>query len=277
MRRKHLAVAYKRHPLADLHVPSNHVAIHWFGQNSFAVKNPQGTVFFVDPYFPHSRPADVFIHAQPPLDESTLPTDLVLLTHDHGDHTCLESLKRIHQSWRRAEIAGPMESIQKIQAEKSMREARLATISEGENLEAAGLMVRAFLSKPLAGDPAAGIDPPDSTHLGFVVETAGMKLYFTGDEINTFAEHEELIRPIAALKPDIGFLVTHPTEGEFPDFQGSVKMARLLGLRTAVPSHYACFVKRTYDPAEWAAQFGEGDPQTLIIPYNTHVLYPNGD
>jgi L-ascorbate metabolism protein UlaG (beta-lactamase superfamily) len=270
-----LTPAHRHHPLADLRVPDGHVAIHWFGQNSFAVKNPHGVVFQVDPYFPHARPSDVFIHSRPPLDESTLPTHLVLLTHVHGDHTCLESLDRICKSWPNVRIVGPEESVEKIRAEAGMKDSPLTAIREGESAEAAGVIVHAFLSKPAKGDPAAGIGPPDSTHLGYVVETAGMKLYFTGDEIATFAEHEQLVRPIAALKPEIGFLVTHPTEGEFPCFQGSVKMARLLGLRTAVPSHYACFVKRTYDPAGWAAGFSAGDPQPLIIPYNTHVLYPN--
>ncbi len=267
--------SHKSHPLSDLTVQHNRVAIHWFGQNSFAVKNSQGTIFLTDPYFPHTRPPDVFIQSQPPLDESSLPTDLVLLTHAYGDHTCPESLERIHQSWPSARIVGPRESIEKIRAETGIKESQLTSIKEGESAEAFGINVHAFLSKPAGGDPAAGISPPNSTHLGYVVETGGMKLYFSGDEISTFADHEKLVGPVAAMKPKIGFLVTHPTEGEFPDFRGSVEMARLLGLQTAVPSHYACFVKRTYDPLAWAAQFGDADPKPLIIPYNSHVLYPD--
>jgi hypothetical protein len=107
-----------------------------------------------------------------------------------------------------------------------------------------------------------------------VVEIERIKLYFSGDPINTFAEHDELIRPIALHKPDIGFLTNHPTEGEFPFFDGCVKMARKIGLKHAVPSHRACFVKRDYDPNAWAAQFPAGDPQPLIIPRNSYILYP---
>ena len=33
---------------------------------------------------------------------------------------------------------------------------------------------------------------------------------------------------LAALKPDIGFLTTHPTEGEFPFFADSVRLAQKL-------------------------------------------------
>jgi L-ascorbate metabolism protein UlaG (beta-lactamase superfamily) len=134
--------------------------------------------------------------------------------------------------------------------------------------------IHSFYSKPPAGDPQANIPPPDSTHLGYVLELGGLKLYISGDAINTLADHDELLGPIAALRPDIGFLTTHPTEGEFPFFEGSLRMARKLGLRTAVPSHYACFAKRTYDPKQWAALFGPGDPKPLIIPWNSHVIYP---
>ena len=73
--------------------------------------------------------------------------------------------------------------------------------------------------------------------------------------------------------PDIGFLTTHPNEGEFPYFDGSVKTALKLGLKAAVPAHYECFVKRTYDPQEWAAQFPADGPQTVIIPYNGSTVY----
>ena len=134
-------------------------------------------------------------------------------------------------------------------------------------------MVHAVHSKPPDGDPQAGIRPPDVAHLGYVIEIEGIRLYVTGDMTNTFADHDEWIAPVAALRPDIGFLTTHPTEGEFPFFEGSILLARKLGLKTAVPAHYACFAKRTYDPREWAALLAGGDPKPLIIPWNSHVVY----
>jgi hypothetical protein len=75
------------------------------------------------------------------------------------------------------------------------------------------------------------------------------------------------------LRPDIGFLTTHPSEGEFPFFAGSARTAQKLGLRTAVPSHYQCFVKRNYDPQAWVAAFPQDGPELVIIPYNRHVIY----
>lgn len=261
-------------PLSTLSVPPGHVAVHWFEQSCYAVKDAAGTVLQVDPYFPRERAPERFIHAQPPLDETTLPTDFVLLTHSHGDHTWPESISRIWQAFPHCRFVGPQESIDKILAETAVFPAHTQVIQAGETVELAGFTVHAVYAKPPAGDPAAGIQPPDVTHLGYVVVVDGVRLYFSGDPIHNFPDHPALTQPVAALQPHIGFLTTHPSEGEFPFFAGSVQMAQAVGLRHAVPAHRACFVKRDYDPQEWVAQFPAGGPSPLIIPYNSHILYP---
>ena len=128
-------------------------------------------------------------------------------------------------------------------------------------------------AKPPGGDPAAGIDPPDTPHYGYVIEAGGVRIYFSGDPINTFADHEELTSAVAALQPDVGFFTNHPTEGEFPFFAGCAEMARRCGVGVACPQHYQCFVKRNYDPAEWARAFAEGGPQTRILDRNSHAVF----
>ena len=95
------------HPFESLVVREGTVGIHWFGQSTFGLKDAQGTIVQVDPYYPHERPADRFIHARPPLHEASLHTDFVLLTHDHGDHTCTESIARIAAAYPAVQIVGP--------------------------------------------------------------------------------------------------------------------------------------------------------------------------
>jgi L-ascorbate metabolism protein UlaG (beta-lactamase superfamily) len=262
------------HLLANLEVPAGAVAIHWFEQSSFALKDSQGLILLIDPYFPHVRPAERFIHPEPPLDEAQLPVHYVLLTHDHGDHTHPETLERIWSHWPQARFIGPEESIDKILAQTPVDVASTIPIRAGETAEIEAMIAHAVYAKPPEGDPAANISPPDVTHLGYVLEVEGVKLYFTGDPIYTFPDHDELIEAVAVHKPDIGFLTNHPTEGEFPFFEGCVKMAQKLGLKHAVPAHRACFVKRDYDPQLWAAQFPAGGPEPLIIPWNSHIIYP---
>jgi hypothetical protein len=52
-----------------------------------------------------------------------------------------------------------------------------------------------------------------------------------------------------------------------------VKMAQKIGLKTAAPSHYQCFVKRNYDPQTWVAAFPQEGTELLLIPYNHYVIY----
>jgi L-ascorbate metabolism protein UlaG (beta-lactamase superfamily) len=260
------------HAFASRVVPPGALGIHWFGQSSLAFKDAAGTIVQVDPYFPTERPDDRFIHAAPPLDETTLRTDVVLLTHNHRDHTWPDSCLSIHASFPHCRFVGPAESVENLASAGIARE-RLTTVTAGEQADLGGLVVHVVYAKPPAGVPADGIKPPDVQHFGYVVEMGGVRAYVSGDPINTFANHTELTDPIAALRPDIGFFTTHPSEGEFPFFDGSVKMVQAVGVKTAVPTHYQCFVKRNYDAQAWAASFPVDGPELLLIPFNRAVTY----
>jgi L-ascorbate metabolism protein UlaG (beta-lactamase superfamily) len=182
----------------------------------------------------------------------------------------------IHKSFPDCQFIGPSESVQNLR-ENGIPEARLTTVSVGDVQEVGGFTVHVVYAKPPQGDPAAGIKPPDVQHFGFVIESGSgderVSLYISGDPINTFGDNAELTGAVAALRPDIGILTTHPNEGEFPFFAGSAKIAEKIGLKTAVPSHYQCFVKRNYDAQEWVAAFPLDGPELVIIPYNHHVVY----
>ena len=180
------------HPFESLVVREDAVGIHWFGQSTFGLKNAQGTIVQVDPYYPHERPTDRFIHARPPLHEASLHTDFVLLTHDHGDHTCTESIARIAAAYPAVQIVGPAESIQRI------RDAGITvtatTIAASDAAKLGTMTAHAVYAKPPEGLPSDDIAPPDVTHLGYVVETGGVRVYISGDPVNTFAEHDALTR-----------------------------------------------------------------------------------
>jgi L-ascorbate metabolism protein UlaG (beta-lactamase superfamily) len=259
------------HPFSNLQVPEGRVGIHWFYQNCFAFKDSRGTVVQVDPYFLRERPPEKFIHAEPPLNEADLRTDFVIATHNHRDHTCIESLQRIHAAFPDCRFLGPVESVANMR-QNGIAADRTQVIEAGKTVSLGDLPLHAFWSKPPQGAPEDGIRAPDTTHLGVVLEIGSHRIYISGDAINTFADHDELTAPIAAVKPDIAILTTHPTEGEFPFFEGSAALARKLGVATAIPAHYHCFRKRTYDPREWAACFTGDGPQPLIIPFNDSVI-----
>lgn len=258
--------------VTNMVVPPGAVAIHWFGQSWFAFTDAAGLVVQVDPYGPRERAVDTFIHPESPLDEATLHTDYVLLTHEHGDHTCVESLLRIHAAFPDACFYGPHESIARLRA-SGIPQSLLFVVAAGETRTVGTLKFHAVWAKPPGGVPEGEIPPPDVEHLGYVLELGGRRIYISGDPIRTFSRHEALLAAIQAYQPEIGLLTTHPSEGEFPFFDGSVEMAVKLKLRAAVPAHYDCFIQRTYDPLLWAAAFPVDGPQPLIIPYNEAMIY----
>jgi L-ascorbate metabolism protein UlaG (beta-lactamase superfamily) len=260
------------HPLTTVSIPSRGMGIHWFGQSSFGIKSDSGRVLLTDPYFPRERPPEKFLRPLPPVDEAMLPGDVILLTHDHSDHTCIESLERLRASMPAITIVGPQESVDHM-SRSGFDPVGLVPIAPGGTVELFDFVIHAVLSKLPAGSPERGISPPNTTHLGFVVEASGGRVYVSGDPQNDFADLEALVSPVAALRPDLGLLTTHPSEGEFPFFDGSARIARRIGLKAAMPAHYECFVKRTYDPVAWAAAFGDGTPLRVIIPYNGFCLY----
>lgn len=261
------------HPFTQRTVPDGAAAVHWFEQSSFAVRDSAGTLTLVDPYSPHHRPADRFIHAEPPIEEAEWPADFVLLSHLHDDHTHPETLARLHASAPAARFLGPQESIDHITGAASIPASLSTAVTAGDHVQIGTLEVYVVYAKPPGGDPDAGIKPPDTPHMGFVVCAGRHRLYFSGDPINTFAEHESLTAPVAALRPTVGFFTNHPNEGEFPYFDGCVRMALRCCVGIACPAHYGCFVQRDYDPTEWAEKFPAEGPVTRIIARNSDTIF----
>jgi len=258
------------HPFESLHIPENSVGIHWFGQSSFGLQDTTGTIVQIDPYYPRQRPEDRYIHTRSPLHEASLKTDFVLLTHNHGDHTCVESINRIRSAYPEVRFIGPSESIHAL-LEVGIDTSLTQVVEAGMQVDIGAMKAHVVWAKPPKGLPEDDIAPPDVTHLGYVIELESTRVYVSGDPVNTFGNHDSLMEPIRELKPDIGFLTTHPNEGEFPFFDGSAKIAKELGLKTAVPAHYSCFVTRDYNPDDWAKELQGVEP--LVIPYNQSVVY----
>jgi L-ascorbate metabolism protein UlaG (beta-lactamase superfamily) len=259
------------HPFDTLTVPSDHLAVQWLGQSSFALKSPGGAVVLIDPYFPHERPAEKFEHAEPPLNEADLAVDGVLLTHDHSDHTHDETIARICDTSPDAIYAGPHESAERAKGAGVAAE-KFSVVDAGDCAAIEDITAHFVFAKPPEGDPARDIDPPDVTHLGMVVVAGAVRVYFSGDPINTFGELPAMTEPVRALAPSVGWLTNHPTEGEFPYFDGCVLMAARVGLDAVYPSHCQCFAKRTYDTGHWAAQFAGVGPTPRIMGYGQTVI-----
>ena len=190
------------HPFEDIRVAAGTVGIHWFGQSSFALKDSQGTIVQVVPYFPRERPAERYVHPRPPLHEAALRTDFILLTHNHGDHTCIESINRIRTTYPEVRFIGPEESIQAVR-EAGVASSFTTVVSAGDSVKMGTMQAHTVWAKPPQGLPEDDIKPPDVTHLGYVVEAGTVRVYVSGDPVNTFGDHEELLQPVRQLEAHV--------------------------------------------------------------------------
>ena len=73
------------------------------------------------------------------------------------------------------------ESIAQVLSDTAVDAENTSTIRAGDSSSLGSLTVNADYAKPPNGHPAADIAPPDVTHLGYVLKTDGVTLYFSGD------------------------------------------------------------------------------------------------
>lgn len=66
-------MAHRSHPAH----PSS-VVITWYGHSAFGIRSPKGVTILIDPWLENPK--------APPNAVATVPADVILITHGHGDH-----------------------------------------------------------------------------------------------------------------------------------------------------------------------------------------------
>jgi len=119
----------------------------------------------------------------------------------------------------------------------------------------------------------------DVGHFGYIVNIGGIKVYDTGDIMRGVTREPELMKPLREAAPHVALITTSPTEEEFPDFDEAAQLATAIGARVAVPAHYDCFAKRTFDPARFAEVVAAqvADLRAEIIPYCGCFVFALGE
>jgi L-ascorbate 6-phosphate lactonase len=250
--------------IRDQTVEPGAVAIWWLGQNSYVVKGASCCIM-IDPFFSRPGAEERYVLDAAPLHADEIEPDAVLCTHSHYDHTDPPFLSHLAESARDTQFLGPPESVREMVAAGVPR-GRTAAVESGQVVQAGGATIRVVLSKT----PAVS----DVAHFGYLVECDGMKVYDTGDIMRGVTGEESLLAPLREAAPHVALITTSPTEEEFPDFAEAAKLAIAIGVRVAIPAHYHCFAKRTFDPAPFVEQFpSTADTIPAVIPYCECYVY----
>lgn len=210
--------------------------IIWIGHSALILKGSKTVM--IDPFLTGNPSASIPV-------ESISECDMVVVTHDHGDH--------LGDAFEICEKTGAVfVSLYEIALEAENRGLSAEQMNVGGTIENSGIkvsMVPAFHTAGLGG-----------TAVGVVVELDGKKIYHAGDTGVTV--EMQLIGEL--YKPDIAFL---PIDGRFnmtPRL--AAKAVELLNVPKVVPIHFNTFPAIKSSPEEFKTFVGDMSEVIILDP-----------
>lgn len=191
--------------------------LRWLGHDSFLYEGPP-TIYF-DPW---------------KLPKQDLPkADIVLVSHEHGDHCSPADVKRVSGS--RTVIIASQTAAPKLRGDvRVVRPGDTAVIGQVTIEAVPAYNIDKFRS------PGVPFHPKSALHNGYVVTIGGERIYFAGD-----TDH---IPEMASIQCDVALL---PVSGTYVmTAQEAAEAAKEIGPQVAVPMHYGAGVVGTRSDAE---------------------------
>ena len=205
--------------------------ITWIGHAAFLLKTPAGTTIAIDPFIKGNptAPKDLKLPAK---------IDAILVTHAHGDH--VGDAKELADK-HGAVVIGSFELVSLLAVKNNAGGNAGGTVAVKDDVLVH--MVEAVHSSGFGADPAKA--QYGGAPLGFVIQIKGGPTVYHAGDTDVFASMQ-LIG--TRYQPTIGLL---PIGGHFTmDPEGAALAAKLLGLKTVIPMHFATFPPLVGTPAQ---------------------------
>lgn len=243
--------------------PKGAVALWWLGQSSFVLKGA-GVVVYTDPYL---RVSDRRLSPPPFAPSAVSNADVVLLTHDHGDHVDPESLPGIAAASPGARFVAPRPIADRVAVLVGGAE-RVVAVSADEPLT---MDVRSsrleILSVPAKHEE---FDQGDQgyPYLGYSVRLNGVCVHHSGDTIPYAGQVER----VKAHRVDVALLPINGRDfyrtqakviGNF-DYREAAEFAVQIGAAVAIPMHYGMFRGNTVPPGYFVTYLAEFHPEQSV-------------
>ena len=228
-------------------VPDGALGIWWLGQASFIVRGA-GVTVYVDPYLaPSARRL-----MPPPLAPSDVTNaDLVLCTHDHGDHIDPSALPGIAAASPEARFVVPGVAREKVVG-LGIAADRVVVPPVDETVSYGPLKVTAI---PAAHEDLDYSPERGYPYLGYIIELNGVKLYHSGDctMYAGLTERLQQHRPDVALLPINGHDWKRLHGGCLGNmsYREAADLAWEFGAKLVVPMHYGMFAMNHEPPGNF--------------------------
>jgi L-ascorbate 6-phosphate lactonase len=249
-------------------VPSNGLAVWFFGQNGFILKASSGPLVGIDLYLTDSC-AKLFAHLpfrlnrQLPVfvEPEDLDVDVFCTTHSHDDHADPETICRFERK-QQALFIGPWESVEKYQRCGIPASAcRILhpnqAIQLGETIE-------------LIGTFAFPTDTTDLNHTGILIRFAnGITFYNSGDTGDC-----SLLDALLPRNVDICCICINGGSNNLDPMQAA-RIVKAIGPTVAVPCHYDMLVNNIGHPDMFRTSLGliGCEAQVHILDYYKPWIY----
>lgn len=278
-------------------VPKNHVLSHkaalaslkkssrasatisWIGHSTYLMRIGKRWLL-TDPVFSnHVSPVPPFGPkrlVEPGLKLSDLPKlDVIILSHNHYDHMDFPSLVRLARLNPDAQVFVPLKN------SSVVKRAGFKNITEADWFDTHRFAGMRFTAVPAVHSSRRGIaDLNKSLWSGWSIRAGGRKIYFAGDtakgsfihEIRRrLGRHEVALMPIGAYEPPELEKGHHATPEE------SVQMARQLGARHVIPTHWGTFALTRESISEQRNRFiraSRGYPKPHVLRIGQTISMP---
>ncbi len=221
------------------------LAIAWMGQAGFLIKNSRGKVMALDVYLSDlAEKQDGNKRLMPALClPEELDVDVVLASHKHTDHLDLDSIP----VWlnRGARLYCCTES-KELCTSAGLPPAKITAMEKGGVEETGGYRIEAVFADHGDTAPAA---------LGFLIESDGVRIYFTGDT----SYQQEKMR--YAAEQDIQVLLP-PINGEYGNMneRDAAMLAAQVKAQITIPCHFWTFARHGGNPYDFVLAMREMAP-----------------
>lgn len=243
--------------ISETRIPENAISFWNLGQAGILLKGrEEDGLICIDPYLTDSieksDPTTEFKRAFPPVVKPDMLSNLdgVLVTHEHGDHLDMETIKEIARVSDNTSFAvpAPLESL----LNDNLPKPSIIPARDGITFS-----IKEFTITPV---PAAHAEYEkdangDYKQLGYFIEVNGIRLFHSGDTVVT----PPLLERVKEYKPHVAFLPINGGDhfrtarnivGNMT-FREAAEFAVTVGADLMVPIHYDLFPNNTDNPAHF--------------------------
>ncbi len=235
------------------HCPENDmIDIYWLGGSGFIIKFDNGIAVCIDPYLSDSvERLFGFKRLMPaPISADQLKCDILLISHEHGDHLDIDSFDAIYAGNPWLKIFAPASCDEFLRA----RKVQYTQIKAGDCNNAYGISIQSL-------NADHGELSPDA--LGFMLAYKERTLYLTGDT----GMNLEILKPAIAAEPEIIIPCINGAFGNLDEEQSS-ELVKLCRSKFAVPTHYGLFKEHGGDVEKFIAKLRDISPETKTVKLN---------